>query len=84
VRGFPLAALKAKRTSTWPILHRKEDAAMNTNEENGGDEIISSVFSGDAILRRYGELVETASMTEEQARNFLKAIVDARKTNQET
>ncbi len=57
---------------------------MNTNEENGGDEIISSVFSGDAILRRYGELVETASMTEEQARNFLKAIVDAGKTNQET
>jgi len=59
---------------------------MNTNEENGGDETISRIFNGDPLLRLYLKLAkpQTDALTEEQKKeNFVKAILDGGKTNQE-
>ena len=56
------------------------------NEQNEADEIISRIFNDDPLLRSYQKLVKPRpdALTEEQKReNFIKAIMDAGKTNQE-
>jgi len=59
---------------------------MEDNKKDKSDEI-PKIFNNDPFLRSYSKLVKprTEVMTEEQKKeNFVKAIMDAGKTNQET
>jgi hypothetical protein len=59
---------------------------MKNNEENKADETVSRIFNDDPLVRSYLKLTrpQTEILNKEDKReNFIKAIVDAWKTNQE-